>query len=56
MAESALHGDPERTVPVEPEVVDTAFGQTVGGRVRGADRTVLDVRHATLKSKPEAAL
>src|ERR1700687_424747 len=56
MTESALHGDPQRTVPVESEVVDTAFGQTVGGHVRCADLTVLDVRHAALKPKPQAAL
>ena len=56
MAESALHRDPERTVPVESEVIDAAFGQAVGGHVRCADLTVLDVRHATLKPKPQTAL
>src|SRR5262249_49848197 len=56
MAEASLHCDPERTAPVEPEVVDAAFRQTVNGCVRCPDLTVLDVRHVTLEPKPQATL
>src|SRR5262249_59386633 len=56
MAESALCCDPQRTALVEPEVVDTAFGQTIGRCVRCADPTVADVRDLALRPEPEAAL
>src|SRR5271165_4232041 len=56
-AEAALGCGPERTVPFELEACDTALAQTVGGCVRSADLTVLEIRHTTLKkSKPKTAL
>src|SRR5262249_13889572 len=56
MAESAVCCDPQRTALVEPEVVDTAFGQTIGRCVRCADPAVADVRDLALRPEPEAAL
>ena len=52
-AQPALGRGPERTVPIESKRVDSALAQTLGGAVRCADLTVLEIRHATLrKSKP----
>ena len=52
-AQPALGCGPERTVLIELKAVDAALAQPVGGCVRCADLTVLEIRHATVtKSKP----
>ena len=52
-AEPALGGGPERTVRIESKVVDLAFSQPAGGRVRCADPILLEMRDAPLrKPKP----
>jgi hypothetical protein len=52
-AQSAVSRGPQRTARIWVEAANHSLSQPVGGCVRGADLTVVEIRNATVtKAKP----